>query len=124
MSRILVIENSTEVRETFSAILEDQGHEVLLAEDGASGIAAYRASNPDLVITDIVMPNKTGLDAIRAILAIADAKIIATTGDARNGVDVLLKAARALGAVAVLPKPFGIDELMQCVNFCLPPARM
>jgi len=56
MAKILVIDDDVIVRETIVQILEDGGHQVVSAEDGKRGMAAFRSERPDLIITDIIMP--------------------------------------------------------------------
>jgi DNA-binding response OmpR family regulator len=120
MTKILVIDDDPDLRETLIAMLEDEGHEVVVAHDGESGIAAYASHSPDLVITDIFMPNKNGIEAIKAILTIkSDAKIIAMSGHARRGKDFCLWAVKKIGVTDILPKPFEIDDLVSRVNLCL-----
>lgn len=122
MSKILVIDDDADLRDTLAVILEDAGHEVLVADDGACGIAAYRAQHPDLVITDIFMPNSDGFEAIKAIRGISpNAKIIAMSGGTRSGHDFYIWAITKMGAAEVLKKPFEIDDLMLRVNRCLNP---
>ena len=60
MTKILVIDDDVIVRETIIQILEDRGYQVISAEDGKRGIASFRSEKPDLVITDIIMPEKEG----------------------------------------------------------------
>jgi len=128
MTKVLVIEDDPEVRQTLVYILEDEGCEVVVADDGAKGVKRFAADQPDLVIADLFMPNQEGYQTIREILALRpEAKIIAATAGLNSlssgGVgthrDFYLRMARELGAVDVLPKPFEIDDLVQRVRRCL-----
>jgi CheY-like chemotaxis protein len=64
MQRILVIDDDPLVRRTMERLLQKSGYEVRLAADGIEGLRAFRTQRPDLVITDIIMPQKEGLDTI------------------------------------------------------------
>jgi DNA-binding response OmpR family regulator len=121
MSKILVIDDDPDLRDTILIMLEEHGHEVVLAEDGECGIVAFAAHRPELVITDIIMPNKSGLDAIKTILErCADARIIVTSGDMKKGDGLRrLMAGSQSNVCCFLPKPFEIEELMQRVNASL-----
>ncbi|HWE73740.1 MAG TPA: response regulator [Stellaceae bacterium] len=118
--KILVIDDSPIVRQTLAAILRHNGYEIELAEDGKRGVAAFRAGAPDLVITDLIMPEKEGLETIRDIRRDnPDAKIVAISGGARTGHADFLRMAQAFGAVAVIAKPFATQEVVDCVKTCL-----
>src|SRR6185369_16943618 len=114
---ILIIDDDAYARTTLQIILADEGYEVVCAEDGARGIAAFRRKRPDLVITDIIMPDKEGLETIGEIRQV-DAKIpiIAVSGGGRLKATDLLTQAGHLGADAVLSKPFDPDELIAKVQ--------
>jgi DNA-binding response OmpR family regulator len=117
---ILVIDDDEAVRTTLEVVLKEQGYEVTLSNDGLSGLAAFRARRPDLVITDIVMPVKEGLQTIKDIRREQpDVKIIAVSGGSRGGRHNFLDTARALGARDVILKPFDIDDFVARVNRCL-----
>src|ERR1700720_2123972 len=86
MAKILVIDDDPIVRMSIVYLLEEAGHLVLWAVDGLQGIAIFRGWQPDLVITDIIMPEQEGIQTIEEILkAKPDAKIIAISGGARIG---------------------------------------
>ena len=120
MTKILVIDDDVIVRETIVQILEDRGYTVLSAEDGDRGLALFRAERPDLVITDIIMPEKEGIQTITEMRGERpDAKIIAISGGGRIGNTDFLKIARHLGAMDIIPKPFDPDELVSRVRRCL-----
>jgi CheY-like chemotaxis protein len=90
MSKILVIDDDTIVRTTIVLLLEDAGHQVRSAEDGLRGMALFRSAQPDLVITDIIMPEQEGIQTITEMRkAKADAKIVAISGGARIGAATL-----------------------------------
>jgi CheY-like chemotaxis protein len=120
MKRILVIDDNEVVRNTVGRILQSGGYAVTLAEDGRKGMVSFRRERPDLVITDIIMPEQEGIETIRQILSDEpNAKIIAISGGGRMGHMDFLEVARKLGAVDILPKPFDPDDLLDRVGNCL-----
>ena len=80
----------------------------------------FRSEKPDLVVTDIIMPEKEGIETIRDIRGeVPDAKIIAISGGGRIGNTDFLQIARKMGAIDALPKPFDPDDLLGRINTCL-----
>jgi len=113
--RILVIDDDAALRRVLCTALERAGFAVDAADDGTTGMMLFRALRPDLVITDIRMPVKSGIEAVREIRAMEpEAPIIAIAGD-YAGSGEWLAAARALGADEVLAKPFSPAELVERV---------
>jgi two-component system, chemotaxis family, chemotaxis protein CheY len=120
MSKILVIDDDPTVRKTIGRILDRKGHEVVMAGDGRYGLKLFASEQPDLVITDIIMPEREGLETIRAIQKIAPgAKIIAISGGGRVGNVDFLNMAAKLGAREIIAKPFDPSELTDSVSRCL-----
>jgi len=120
MTKILIIDDNDAVRSTMARILALAGYETVIAADGNEGLARMRAERPDLIITDIIMPEKEGIETIRQILAEQPtARIMAVSGGGRHGNMDFLSAARKLGAMEVLEKPFEPDELVTRVARCL-----
>lgn len=118
-SNILVIDDDPLVRKTLRVILEDEGYSVRCAKDGRDGLAAFREGPPDLVITDIIMPEQEGLETIMAIRsAWPEGAIIAISGGGRIQYADILHAAKRLGADAILAKPFEPHELIATVKSC------
>jgi two-component system response regulator (stage 0 sporulation protein F) len=116
--RVLVIEDDDRIRSFLCQALETANHEVVAAIDGAAALALFRERPADLVLTDIVMPRKDGIETIRELRRLrADVRVIAMTGvrDRWNR----LVAARHLGAHRTLMKPFGLDELLAAVRATL-----
>ena len=117
MARILVIDDEELVRYTLRAILESADHEVVEAKDGNEGIASCKAHPADLVITDIIMPEKEGMETIIELRhAYPDVKIVAISGGGRIGSSDYLKLAQKLGADEIMPKPFQMDEVLSMVR--------
>jgi len=122
MARILVIDDDHAVRLTIQVILECEGHEVVLAADGEHGMRAVTSTSPQLIFTDIIMPNKDGLETIMQIRAHdATTPIIAMSGGGRVGNADFLKMAVKLGANEILAKPFERQELVDAVRRLLSP---
>ena len=120
MQKILVIDDDPLVRRTIERILRKSGYQVHLAADGLEGLRTFRTLQPDLVITDIIMPVKEGLDTIRLLRTWSpDAKIIAISGGARVANTDPLAEAAVLGASVVIAKPFEPGELLVKVSACL-----
>ena len=113
--KILVIDDDHLVRFTLSKILRKSGHDVSMAADGARGMLALGTEHPDIVITDIIMPEQEGFETIIKIRRDhPEIKIIAISGGLRTGkgdLDVL-SMAQSLGADGVIAKPFEPQELL------------
>lgn len=117
MARILVIDDEELVRFTLKKALEKAGHEVVEAANGNDGIEVYKQSPVDLVITDIIMPQKEGVETIVELRRDhPDVKIIAISGGGRTGTTDYLELAKEFGARHVLKKPFGRQELLDAVQ--------
>ena len=109
---VLVIDDDAAMRRWAECALEERGYQVVLARNGRQGTAAYHAIAPDLVLTDLYMPEQDGLGAILELRRdFPHARIVAMSGETRGGpVDFLAMAVR-LGADATLLKPFDGDQL-------------
>ena len=115
--KILVIDDDYLVRYTLARLLRAKGYEVVTAADGERGMIEFRNAAPDLVITDIIMPEQEGIETIRLMRRERpDAKIIAISGGARIGDLDVLEIARKLGADDVIHKPFDAAELFSRVR--------
>jgi DNA-binding response OmpR family regulator len=125
MSLILVIDDDDIVRAVVQRVLEKEGHSVASAADGERGVAAYRALKPELVITDIIMPEKEGIWTIREIRRDdAAARILAMSGGGSVIKNDVLNLARQLGADETIAKPFSVQELVEKVRTILAPSAM
>jgi two-component system response regulator AtoC len=102
LATILVVDDDPLFRSQADALLSDLGHEVVLAANGEAGLAQYDVRDPDLVVTDIVMPAMNGVLLIEQILSVyPEARVIAITGKD----PAQLQRAKIAGAAAVLRKP-------------------
>ena len=112
MAKILVIDDDPHIRGLIVAILMQGGHEALEAKDGQEGISLFRANAPVLVITDILMPEKDGIETIRELRGDAfTGPIIAISGGGR-----FLGIVKKFGADLVLAKPFSPQDLIDAVG--------
>ncbi|MQA66878.1 MAG: response regulator [Alphaproteobacteria bacterium] len=124
MARILIIDDEELLRETIAQVLDDAGFETREASDGEEGIDKFRKSPSDLVITDILMPTKEGIETIRELRRLSSGvKIIAMSGGGHLLKTSYLDVARQLGANVVLKKPFEMRALLDAVNTCLEAAE-
>lgn len=120
MSSILVVDDDTQVLDVMSEMLKLEGHQVTLAENGKQAVEQVEAEAFDLVITDLIMPEKEGLETIADIRKLrGPVPIIAISGGGRIGPTDYLETARFIGADATLAKPFGRDELINAVTSLL-----
>lgn len=114
--RILVVDDDPAVRDSLAMMLESAGFMVEQAEQGATAIRLLRANEPDLVITDILMPQKEGIETIREVrLLLPHTPIIAISGGTEGGADYL-KMAQTFGANAVMAKPFDPMAMLKLVH--------
>jgi len=122
MAHILLIDDFDLIRSLLRDTLEFAGHTVIEARNGGDGLALFRRAGADLVITDIVMPDKDGIDVVRALREqVPPVNIIAISGAGGSAEDYLDLAYR-MGAVKVLLKPFTTAALIAAVNELLPGA--
>ncbi len=116
MARILIIEDDDEVRALLESLLAREGHEVESAANGKHGVAAFQARPFDLVITDIIMPEKDGIEAIMDLRrGRPGLKLIAISGGGRVEPDNYLHSAQLLGADRTLRKPFSNEAIVAAV---------
>jgi CheY-like chemotaxis protein len=117
--RILVIEDDPMARIAIVQILKVSGYEVIEADNGRRGIELFEGEAPDLVVTDIIMPEKEGLETIMHLRGLRPGqKIIAISGGGRLFNTDFLQMASRLGADAILAKPFEPEELIDKIEAC------
>lgn len=117
MARILVVDDDDQIRSLLRRMLQKFGHDVIDAVDGKDALEKYTLNPTDLVITDILMPEKEGIQTIMELRRdFPDAKIIAISGGGAVGPETYLTMARELGADRTLTKPFTIEALQEIVN--------
>lgn len=117
MADILVIDDEPLVRKTVRITLERGGHTIVEADNGLAGIRECGRHTFDLVISDILMPGKEGIETIQELRAnYPTLKILAMSGGGRVANVDFLTIAMKLGANAMLRKPFDPHELLEKVN--------
>ncbi|MBF0526195.1 MAG: response regulator [Deltaproteobacteria bacterium] len=117
MASILVIDDDTQLRTMLKNLLQRNGFIVMDAPDGKVGMNLFRRSPTDLVITDIIMQEKEGIETIMELRNdFPEVKIIAMSGGGQIGPEVYLDVARGLGANHILTKPFNSNELLEIVR--------
>lgn len=116
MERILIIDDEAPIRSMIRLILERAGYAVAEAADGLEGIQRFREKPADLIITDLIMPNKDGIGMILELKKEFSAvKIIAMSGGGLNRPEGYLRGAKKLGAAYTLSKPISRQELLRVV---------
>jgi CheY-like chemotaxis protein len=117
MALILVIDDVATMRELVRRMLERAEHSVIEAEDGEVGLAMFEDQHPAVVITDLIMPRKEGIETIQQMRrSRPNARIIAMSGSTDLSGTMYLNAAEKLGADAVLAKPFQRAALLDVVD--------
>src|SRR6476620_120666 len=107
--RILVVDDEPQLTRVLRTGLKSRGYDVLAAEDGVNGLRLFKEWQPDLVITDLAMPNMDGLELCKQLRAISQIPIIILSAKGEERIKV---TALDIGADDFVIKPFGIDELL------------
>jgi DNA-binding response OmpR family regulator len=124
MKRILVIDDEVAIRRALRTVLELAGYEVREARNGEDAIRLWREEESDLVITDIHMPDKNGIETILELRALSpDLPIIAVSGSGETRSRNLLHDAKLVGPIWTMDKPFGLTELLERVSEVLEGAK-
>jgi YesN/AraC family two-component response regulator len=117
MPNILLVDDEPLVIETLANAITSKGHAVVTAANGVEGIKKFSEGKFDLVITDIIMPDKEGIEFIMELKRRAPGvKIVAISGGGRTGNVDFLKMATKLGAVASLRKPIRLAEFYRVLS--------
>ncbi len=125
MARILVIDDDSRVRATLETLLTGAGHQPMFCSTGTLGLQVFSEVHPDLVITDILMPEKDGIETIHDLrLLDPSVPIIAMSGSRGTGDMNFLEAARKLGANSTIAKPFEPDNVLGIVTELLDKAQL
>ena len=117
MKRILIIDDDEQLLKMLGQMLDRNGYEVVKASNGNVGLKLYRENPADIIITDIVMPEKEGIGTIMELRRdFPNVKIIAISGGGRIGPDQYLPLAKGLGAKYTFEKPIGREELLNAIR--------
>ena len=121
MFRILVIDDDVQVRKMLRLTLAADGFDVIEAQDGKVAMRLFRQDPADLVITDLIMPEKEGIETIIELKRdYPGIKIIAISGGGRIDPKDYLYLAEKLGAQITLEKPFTRKEVLEAVHELIP----
>jgi CheY-like chemotaxis protein len=117
MAKILVIDDDATIQLVFSQFLTSLGHEIMQAENGKEGMSIIQETRPDLVITDIMMPEMDGLEILMQLRSTHDSvPVIAISGGMRALPVNFLQQAKLFGARYVFEKPVPLDVLRSAVT--------
>lgn len=118
MARILIIDDNDEFRAVFREMLEKAGYGVIEASNGNEGIKLYRQSPTDIVITDIVMPGKEGMETMVELKReFPDVKLIAMSGGGFEDPETYLEGAKLIGgAIRTFAKPFSMEAMLKAIK--------
>ena len=119
-TKILIIEDDLQLQGFVQELLEDNGYQVVLANNGNEGLEAVENHEPGLILTDLLMPEKDGVRVITDVKSKhPQIPIIAMSGGQSVFSPVFLEAAATLGATKTLDKPFRNEELLSTIEDCL-----
>ncbi len=117
MARILIIDDDEQIRKLTAAVLERAGFETASASEGAEALRAHRAQPADVVLCDLYMPGKDGIETIRELRQqFPEVKIVAMSGGGSLSGSSALRFARNLGARELLAKPFSPEDLLLAIQ--------
>jgi len=117
MANILIIDDDNQFRTMLRKMIERNGYEVIEASGGEEGIKLYRKNPTDLIITDLIMPEKDGIETIQELKKeFPDVRIIAISGGGRLGPQDYLHLAKMFGVQRTLTKPIELPVLLQTIE--------
>ena len=117
MDRILIVDDDKPIRDILKNLFTREGYEVILAPDGRVALECQRKAPARLVIMDLFMPEKEGIETILELKEkYPDVKIIAISGFASDGLVNLLESARLFGAEKTFIKPFELKEILEAAR--------
>lgn len=127
-STILLAEDHEDSRAFLLAILREEGFDVIEAKNGAEAVALAQAEIPDLILTDLHMPELDGINAVRQIRRdkqLREVPILAMSGDGRHGMEFFLSIDDfGSGYINYLTKPLNLDVVINQIHALLSPAEV
>ncbi len=119
MSKILVVDDHEEIRDALAALLEEEDHEVIHAENGIVGLQKAQQDSPDVILLDIAMPQMDGLEVLQKLKADPNTEDIAVIMVTAQGDRHAMVRAVQLGTRDYITKPWETGEVEMCVNWAL-----
>lgn len=117
MTSLLIVDDDKHIQKLLSRLFEKNGFDTMTASDGGEALKMYRERRQDIVIMDLIMPNKEGIETIIELKHIdPEVKIIAISGGGKIRAYDYLKMASDLGAVSVMEKPINTHDLLLKIN--------
>ena len=122
--KVLLLEDDRDLRATLVYGLQSAGYEVKAAADGRDVLQIVSDFAPDVVVTDVIMPHKEGIETIQELrLADPNLPIVAMSGGGRMNADDILRFAAAFGVQQTIAKPFKIKDLVDVVEAAINSGR-
>lgn len=120
MAKILVVDDDPECAALLEAVCQEMGHDVVSAQDGESALRKVRSEAFDVVVTDVLMPEKDGLELLREIRQeLPGVKVIAISGGGLLYAEDCLRMAKTFGASQVMLKPLDVRKLQEAIKSLL-----
>jgi two-component system chemotaxis response regulator CheY len=121
MAKILIVDDSGMSRRTLRRILETEGHKIIEAEDGISGLEHFFLDKPDLVLLDLTMTGMYGIDVLNKLIEMdPESRVIVASADIQQATRAMVEEA---GARAFINKPFVIEQVLATVKAVLQGGR-
>lgn len=118
MAKLLITDDSDFMRELINDIVAEAGHEVTMAQSGEEMLEIYEQSKPDIVILDVIMEGKSGLDSMEELKKRhPEAKVIICSAVVHQ--PKMMQNAITKGASSVIAKPFSVDQMLKAIDSCL-----
>lgn len=115
-TRVCVIDDDDLICDHIAALLTPAGYEVVCADSAKAGLALIAEHRPDVVLVDIIMPDKDGVEVIAEIRRLwPDLRIVAMSAGGQVGPTLYLQIAQTMGAHACLTKPLSLTELTEAL---------
>ncbi len=119
MSKILVVDDHEEIRDALAALLEEEGHDVIHAENGVRGLERAVQDSPDVILLDIAMPQMDGLEVLQKLKSNVETENVAVIMVTAQGDRHAMVRAVQLGTRDYITKPWETGEVEMCVNWAL-----